>query len=45
MFTMLDLNHYELNTNSVEVADIFLKIAAGDMDDTELLQWVLKQTK
>lgn len=40
MLTMLDLNHILLNTSSAELADVVLKLAAGEIDDSTFLQWV-----
>ena len=36
----LDLNGYRLKTNSNELADIIIKLAAGLINDEELLNWV-----
>jgi len=40
LLTMLDLNHIELRTNSQELADVILKLAADEINDEFLLQWV-----
>ena len=40
MLTMLDLNHILLNTSSAELADVVLKLAAVEIDDSTFLQWV-----
>lgn len=40
LLTMLDLNHIGLRTNSQELADVILKLAADEINDGFLLQWV-----
>lgn len=36
----LDLNHLTLKTNSAELSDIILRLAAGSISDDVLLHWV-----
>ena len=36
----LDLNHLALKTNSAELAEMILRLAAGDITDETLLRWV-----
>lgn len=40
LLTMLDLNHISLRTNNLELSNIILQFAAGNIDDKFLLQWV-----
>ena len=40
LLVTLDLNGYRLKTNSNELADIIIKLAAGLINDEELLNWV-----
>ena len=40
LLTILDLNHVILNTNSVELTEIILSLATGNIDCQELLEWV-----
>ncbi|MBR2216103.1 MAG: type II toxin-antitoxin system death-on-curing family toxin [Selenomonadaceae bacterium] len=44
MLSMLDLNHITLNATNRELADVVLALAAGEIDDTDLLQWVQDHT-
>ena len=39
LLTTLDLNHVILNTNSVELTEIILSLATGNIDCQELLEW------
>lgn len=40
LLTTLDLNHLNLKTNSAELSEIILRLAAGTITDETLLQWV-----
>ena len=40
LLTTLDLNHLNLKTNSVELSEVILRLAAGTITDETLLQWV-----
>ena len=40
LLTTLDLNHVQLRTNSKELSDVILKLAADEINDEDLLQWV-----
>lgn len=40
LLTTLDLNHISLRTNSAELSEIILQVAAGTADDDSFLQWV-----
>lgn len=40
MLTTLDLNHINIHTDSSELSDIILHLAAGDIDDGYFLSWV-----
>ena len=40
LLTTLDINHVTLNTNSAELTEIILSLAAGTIDFQELLEWV-----
>ena len=44
LLTTLDLNHIRIRTNSSELSDIILQLAAGDIDDGFLLSWVQAHT-
>ncbi len=39
MLTFLKLNHYLIRAESSELSDIFLKVASGEADDQDLLEW------
>lgn len=40
LLTTLDLNHMTLRTTSEELSEIILELAAGEINDRDLLQWV-----
>ena len=40
LLTTLDLNHLTLKTNSAELSEIILRLAAGSINDETLLCWV-----
>ena len=40
LLVVLDLNHYMLRTSQGELSEIILKLAANEITDTDLLQWV-----
>ena len=40
LLTTLDLNHISIRTNSSELSDVILRLAAGDIDDGSFLSWV-----
>ena len=40
LLTTLDLNHLNLKTNSAELSEVILRLAAGTITDETLLQWV-----
>jgi len=40
LLTTLDLNHISIRTNSSELSDVILHLAAGDIDDVSFLSWV-----
>ncbi len=40
LLVTLDLNHMSLHTTSEELIEIILKLAAGEVTDSDLLQWV-----
>ena len=40
LLTTLDLNHLTLHTNSAELSEIILRLAAGAITDEELLIWI-----
>ncbi|MGN0499590.1 MAG: type II toxin-antitoxin system death-on-curing family toxin [Ruminococcus sp.] len=42
MLVFLDLNKIELDYTQDELSDTVLKIAAGELDFEDLLQWILK---
>lgn len=40
MLTFLKLNHFVITATSRELSDIFLNLAAGTANDSDLLKWV-----
>jgi len=40
LLTTLDLNHISIRTNSSELSDVILHLAAGDIDNVSFLSWV-----
>ena len=40
LLTTLDLNHINIRTNSSDLSEVILHLAAGDMDDGSFLSWV-----
>ncbi len=40
LLTTLDLNHISICTNSSELSEVILHLAAGDIDDGFFLSWV-----
>ena len=45
MFTFLGLNDLEISASQVEVVDLILRLAAGELEEAELAAWLESNTE
>lgn len=45
MLVFLELNGYELSYSQKELSDVILALASGDIDEREILQWIIEHQK
>ncbi len=45
MLVFMELNGYELSYSQKELSDVILALASGDIDEREILQWIIEHQK
>ena len=45
MLVFMELNGYELSYSQKELSDVNLALASGDIDEREILQWIIEHQK